>query len=122
MGDQRGTRPEDGYGDDQGTRVGSPDQSGSSSQADGGSRPERQTGSGSEASEGIHNARQEQGRAEEDRTGLTGKETGPGEREGGERAGSEPLGAEGDQHRSGYGGAGGAPVRSSDQRERPEKR
>jgi hypothetical protein len=121
MGDRRGTRPDDGYGDDQGTRVGSPDQSAASSQADGESRPQRQTGTGSEASEGIHNARHEEGRDEGDRTGLTGKETGPGVRDGDARAGSEPL-TEGDQHRSGYGGAGGAPVRSSDQREKPPKR
>jgi hypothetical protein len=121
MGDQRGTRPDAGYGDDQGTRVGSPDQRASSGQADGEARPPRKTGTGSEASEGIHNARQEEGRDEEDRTGLTGKETGPGVREGGARAGSEPLAGEGDQHRSGYGGSGGAPVRSTDQRERPPK-
>jgi hypothetical protein len=122
MGDQRGTRPDDGYGDDQGTRVGSPDQSASSSQADGESRPQRQTGTGSEASEGIHNARHEGGRDEEDRTGLTGKETGPGVRDGGSRAGSEPLAGGGEQHRSGYGGSGGKPVRSSDQRDEPPKR
>jgi hypothetical protein len=122
MDDQRGTRPDEGYGDDQGTRVGAPDQSAAESQADGASRPQRQTGTGSEASEGIHNARQERGRDEGDRTGLTGKETGPGVREGGARAGSEPLAADGDQHRSGYGGSGGSPVRSSDQREEPRKR
>ena len=122
MDDQRGARPDDGYGDDQGTRVGSSDERASTDQADGGSRPPRKTGTGSEASEGIHSARQEKGRDAEDRTGLTGKETGPGEREGGARAGSEPLASDGDQHRSGYGGSGGAPVRSSDQREEPRKR
>jgi hypothetical protein len=122
MDDQRATGPDEGYGDDQGTRVGAPDQSASSSQADGSSRPQRKTGTGSEASEGIHNARHEQGREEGDRTGLTGEETGPGVREGGQRTGSEPLGSEGDQHRSGYGGSGGSPVRSSDQREESRKR
>ena len=72
------------YGDDQGTRVGAPDQGHapakhSDSPPD---RPERKTGAGSEATEG---------------TSKTGDEHDA-------------------QHRSGYGGAGGEPVKSSDQR------
>jgi hypothetical protein len=73
-----------GYGDEQGTRVGAPDQERtpakhSDSPPD---RPARQTGVGGEATEG---------------TSKTGEEH---DRE----------------HRSGYGGAGGTPVSSSDQR------
>jgi hypothetical protein len=117
-----------GLGDDQGTRVGAPDQSGSGGGAprehsDSRSpRPERQTGAGSEASEGMHNSQQGGARDETDTTGLSGQETGRGTREGGKRAGSEPLAEDGDQHRSGYGGAGGTPVNSSDTREPTRKR
>jgi hypothetical protein len=82
-------------------------------------RQERQTGTGSEASEGIHNAQQGGTRDESDATGLAGEDTGRGESG---RAGSEPLAEEGDQHRSGYGGAGGRPVNSSDTREPLRKR
>jgi hypothetical protein len=91
-------------------------------------REERQTGTGSEASEGKHNAQQGGSRDEGDVTGLAGVagvaggDTGRGTREGGDRAGSEPLTENGDQHRSGYGGAGGRPVNSSDTREPPRKR
>jgi hypothetical protein len=55
------------------------------------------TGAGSEAAEGIHGATTEG--------------------EAGDRAGSEPLADREKEHRSGYGGAGGKPVKSSDQRE-----
>ena len=119
MDEQRSKGSTDGLGDDQGTRVGAPDQGGSAprqhSDAPTG-RPTRQTGAGSEASEGMHNAQQEGSRAEGDSTGLSGEETGRSTREGSKRAGSEPL-AEDDQHRSGYGGSGGQPVNSSDTRE-----
>ena len=78
MDDQRKKEPTDGFGDDQGTRVGSPDESAPRQHSDGpSSRPERQTGAGSEATEGLDD----------------------------------------EQHRSGYGGAGGKPVTSSDERE-----
>jgi hypothetical protein len=75
---------ETGYGDDQGTRVGAPDQERKPAQHSDSppNRPERQTGVGGEAQEG---------------TSKTGEEH---DRE----------------HRSGYGGAGGKPVTSSDQR------
>jgi hypothetical protein len=114
-----------GLGDDQGTRVGAPDQSGSAPREHSdapSARPARQTGAGSEASEGIHNAQQGDSRNESENTGPSGQATGRGTREGGNRAGSEPLTEEGEQHRSGYGGAGGAPVNSSDTREPPRKR
>ena len=84
-------------------------------------REERQTGAGSEASEGMHNAQQGGSRDEGDATGLAGEDPGRGT-QGGDRAGSEPLTEDGDQHRSGYGGAGGRPVNSSDTREPPRKR
>ncbi|MEO7182381.1 MAG: hypothetical protein ABI141_16180, partial [Gemmatimonadaceae bacterium] len=81
-------------------------------------RPERQTGAGSEASEGMHNAKEGgASRDEGEPTGLSSQETGHSTREGVKRVGSEPLTEDGQQHRSGYGGAGGAPVNSSDTRE-----
>ena len=125
MDDQGRKGRKDGLGDDQGTRVGPPDQGASAprqhSDAPSG-RPARQTGAGSEASEGMHNAQQEGDRSEGDATGLSGQETGRSTRDGGSRAGSEPLAEDGDQHRSGYGGAGGAPVTSSDEREGTRRR
>jgi hypothetical protein len=71
------------YGDDQGTRVGASDQEGTPTQHSDSppDRPERQTGTGGEATEGTS------------------------------KTGDEHDG----QHRSGYGGAGGKPVTSSDQ-------
>lgn len=119
MDEQRPKGSTDGLGDDQGTRLGAPDRGGSApnQHSDGSTRrPARQTGAGSEASEGVHNAQQEGSRPEGDRTGLSGQETGRGAHDGGKRAGSEPL-SEDDQHRSGYGGSGGRPVNSSDTRE-----
>jgi hypothetical protein len=121
MDEQRPRGSTDGLGDDQGTRVGAPDQGGGAPRQHGDAptgRAERQTGVGSEASEGMHNAKEEGSRPESDPTALSGEETGRGAREGSKRAGSEPL-PEDDQHRSGYGGAGGRPVNSSDTRERP---
>ena len=72
------------YGDDQGTRVGAPDQERtpakhSDSPPD---RPERQTGAGAEATAGTE----------------------------------KPVDEHDHEHRGGYGGAGGKPVSSSDQR------
>ena len=123
MDENRSKGSAKGLGDDQGTRVGAPDQGTprQHSEAPTG-RPERQTGAGSEASEGMHNARGEGERREGDATGLSSQETGRTGREGGGRAGSEPLPEEGEQHRSGYGGAGGQPVTSSDEREGHRRR
>jgi hypothetical protein len=75
---------ESGYGDDQGTKVGAPDQSRTAGKHSDSppARPERQTGTGGEATEG---------------TSKTGEE-------------------HDGEHRSGYGGSGGDPVSSSDQR------
>lgn len=98
-----------GLGDDQGTRVGRPDPSpAAASEGDraAGSRP---TGAGSEATEGVHGTG---GRSEGDTSGVVadrnqGKQG---------RKGSEPLEERANEHRSGYGGKGGTPVTSSDQR------
>ena len=124
MDEQRSKGPKDGFGDDQGTRVGAPDQSASTprqhSDAPTG-RPQRQTGVGSEASEGMHNAQQGGDRSEADATGLSDQETGRSVRDGARRSGSEPL-PEDEQHRSGYGGSGGKPVNSSDTREPTDDR
>ncbi|MFL5560905.1 MAG: hypothetical protein ACJ79K_05445 [Gemmatimonadaceae bacterium] len=71
----------------------------------------RPTGAGSEASEGIHGARGERG--EGDKTSVT-EDRSAADR----KKGSEPLDQDRkNEHRSGYGGSGGAPVTSSDQRE-----
>lgn len=121
MDDDRTKRPTDDFGDDQGTRVGESDKGVPRQHSDAPTgRPERQTGAGSEASEGMHNAQQGSERGEQDATGLAGSDKGRSAREGGDRAGSEPL-TEDEQHRSGYGGAGGRPVTSSDEREGPRK-
>ena len=123
MDEHRTRGSSEGLGDDQGTRVGAPDQSTPRQHSDAPTgRPERKTGAGSEASEGMHNAKGEGERREDDATGLSSQETGRSSREGGRRAGSEPLTEEGEQHRSGYGGAGGQPVTSSDEREEPRRR
>jgi hypothetical protein len=60
----------------------------------------RSTGAGSEATEGIHGA-------------SPGHDTARGESD---RPGSEPMEGSEQQHVSGYGGAGGVPKTSSDQR------
>lgn len=77
----------DGLGDDQGTRVGAPDQSTSTPAKHSDTPParrERATGTGSEATQSTD-----------------------GTAEGHTR-----------EHRSGYGGAGGTPVKPTDKRER----
>jgi hypothetical protein len=121
--DQRGTASSDGYGDDQGTRVGAPDQTAPKAHADAPPpRPEKRTGMGSEAAEGVHGAQSNGSRDPEDRTSSSDEETGRGSRDGGMRAGSEPIDADPSQHRSGYGGSKGEPVTSTDQREGTRER
>lgn len=82
--DEKGRRAESGYGDDQGTRVGASDRVRRPAQHADTSpdRAERQTGVGSEATEGTLKTP-----------------------EGHDR-----------EHRGGYGGAGGDPMTSSDER------
>ena len=109
-----------GFGDDQGTRVGSPtperDASLSERMGEGEEhRGGQSTGAGAEATEGEHTrGKREAG----DKSALEDVDTGrsrPDEATTG-RAGSEPLGRE-REHQSGYGGAGGSPKTSSDRRE-----
>ena len=106
------------HGDDQGTRVGSPDAGNASRRND----SSGSTGAGAEAAEGIHSA--DGGRDPSDRTALESQPTGRADAPAGratrrnqEPAGSEPLIDRETEHRSGYGGSGGQPVSSSDQRE-----
>jgi hypothetical protein len=75
------------YGDDQGTRVGAPDQERTPAQHSDRApdRAERQTGTGAEAIAGT----------------------------------DEPVEDHDREHRGGYGGSGGKPVSSSDQRAKP---
>jgi hypothetical protein len=81
-----------GFGDDQGTRVGSPTPASS-----------RRTGAGAEAAEGMHAADGE--RSPTDRSALEGKSAGRGSSEqGDDRAGSEPIESHDTEHRSKYGG------------------
>jgi hypothetical protein len=117
MGDEGTRGSKGGLGDDQGTRIGSPDArirpaQHSDTPPD---RPERKLGVGSEPTEALHSA-QGDNRDEEALSGLSGQETGRSDREGTERVGSEPLEERENEHRSGYGGAGGTPVESSDER------
>lgn len=90
----------DPYGDDQGTRVGHPgtphrDNAEPSGKAGARGEQGKSTGAGNEAAAGIHGAND--GGA-------------------GSRPGSEPLEERTTEHKSGYGGEGGAPRTSSDQR------
>lgn len=122
----------DGFGDDGGARVGRPDPAGN--EKDGRSGPSSapvseglegavfdrdegedehkkgSLGSGSEASEGVHASG---GRDEEDKSSTVGKEQLGAE---GDRHGSEPLDRK-HEHKGSYGGEGGEPRVSSDQRE-----
>lgn len=108
---------DDGFGDDQGTRVGRPD------------RPARDasTGAGAEGAEGIHDvgerdADQPSG-VNEHRTGREGlsedeqrRRAESGMSASGGRSGSEPLQERDRERRSGYGGSAGEPVAPSDMR------
>jgi hypothetical protein len=105
--DRGGPRKREGFGDDQGTRVGRPDEG--TAEGRGAGEP---TGAGAEAAEGLHSAG---GRDERENSGLSERDTGRSDDS--ERAGSEPLGGREREHRSGYGGQGGKPVQSSDERE-----
>jgi hypothetical protein len=95
------------HGDNQGTRVGSPEPGNASRRKDSGGA----TGAGAEAAEGIHGATTDRDPAE--RSSVEDAPIGSDD----DRAGSEPLADRETEHRSGYGGAGGKPLRSSDQRE-----
>lgn len=76
------------------------------------------TGMGGEAAEGIDGMGTH---IEGERSSLDDRKTGHSFREGAERAGSEPLCTGGWVHESGYGGRGGEPRTSSEQREESEQ-
>lgn len=94
------------------------DHPGRDAPTDAASTDDRPTGAGSEAAEGIHDMGCHfQG----ERSGLDGRTTGTSFRGGAEQSASEPLGTRGWVHESGYGGKGGEPRISSDQREGSER-
>lgn len=68
--------------------------------------PERGTGMGAEGAQGVHHAQSTRGTSQESV-------------ERSDRAGSEPLAGRGREHKPSYGGEGGEPRTSSDQRENP---
>ena len=100
-------RPDEGFGDDQGTRVGRPD----SDRAPTSDRAN--TGAGAEAAEGIHST---EGHSPEERSGVEHAHGEPGRGEGAGLSGSEPLRHRETEHKSGYGGEKAEPKTSSDQR------
>jgi hypothetical protein len=122
----------EGFGDDMGTRVGRPDQArraplgdteehagpstGTSSHdlegsiLDGadtrrGAESSASTGMGAEGAQGIHDAKEQRGTLDQEQRQQAGM------------SGSEPLDGRGSEHKPSYGGEGGAPRTSSDQRE-----
>ncbi|MFN2566424.1 MAG: hypothetical protein ABR499_15620 [Gemmatimonadaceae bacterium] len=99
------------HGDDQGTRIGSPDTGDESPR----NQSQGATGAGAEAAEAIHSADGDHDPGE--RSALESQPTGRETASKQERSGSEPLVDRETEHRSGYGGSAGAPVKSSDQRE-----
>lgn len=76
------------------------------------------TGMGAEAAEGINDM---DTHVRGERSGLDSRVTGRSFRAGADRSGSEPLANRGWVHESGYGGKGGEPRISSDQREDSER-
>jgi hypothetical protein len=131
-----------GFGDDQGTRIGSPDESereryggpstqpvkegleGAVLEGEGGhgdAEGERRSGAGTEAARGMHEFGSGQTLGERSRSSPSEASTSASESERSaddiERAGSEPLRGHDVEHESGYGGRGGEPRTSSDQRE-----
>ena len=112
--DDRKNQGREGFGDDQGTRIGKPTPGAPREDAHAANRPrvgedhtsERTTtGAGAEAAEGIHAA--DGDRAPDDRTSLDGKSTGRGEGTHADRSGSEPESSHDHEHHSRYGGDGG---------------
>ena len=130
MADTQNGKSREGFGDGQGTRVGKPDEGRSDESgrmgaegspgnaggrgvtrgADAVTKDGQSTGAGAEAAEGVHSM------DEREPTRNSGASRGAAAGGEGER-GSEPLAGRNREHRSGYGGAGGNPVSSSDQRE-----
>lgn len=80
--------------------------------------PRGPIGVGAEAAEGIHDVGMVGGHT---RSGLGHRTTGRSVRDGAERSGSEPMRERSWNHESGYGGKGGVPRTSSEQRELAEQ-
>jgi hypothetical protein len=72
------------------------------------------TGAGAEAAEGTHNAMRD--RSPGENSGVDAAADQIERKDDSSRRGSEPLTGRDQEHVSGYGGAGGAPKKSSDQR------
>lgn len=134
----------EGFGDDGGTRVGRPDPArgaeggnGPSTQpvkeglegavfedgeddragsrsASGSGRSGQPTGAGAEAAEGTHDAMRDRSPSENSGVDAASDQNAD---KGNARRGSEPLTGRDGEHVSGYGGRGGEPRTSSDQRE-----
>ncbi len=73
----------------------------------------KSTGAGAEAAEGMHAS---DGRSQHDKSAVTNKATGRAGSGEEERTGSEPMDRT-KEHKGSYGGEGGTPRTSSDQRE-----
>ena len=109
-------RADEGFGDDQGTRVGRPDSAGPNAAPSTGTGVrvgEESTGAGSEAAEGIHSTK---GHDPKEKSSVEHAHGEPGRGEGAGLSGSEPLRHRETEHKSGYGGEGAEPKTSSDQR------
>lgn len=130
-------RPDGGFGDDGGTRVGRPDPerneahpatgTGTPGAIEGsileGEESRRgmttsdrgNTGAGAEAAEGVHSAKAD--RSPGGRSAVEHAHGEPGRGEAAGRSGSEPLRHRETEHTSGYGGEKAEPKKSSDQRD-----
>jgi hypothetical protein len=131
----RGARPDGGFGDEGGTRVGRPDEGAQAAPGTGTDVPSGvegsilegeesrrgmpasdrgSTGAGAEAAEGMHGAKGK--RDLRDRSGVEQAHGEPGRGEGAGLSGSEPLRHRETEHKSGYGGEGAEPKTSSEDR------
>ncbi len=130
----RGARPDGGFGDEGGTRVGRPDEGAKAAPSTGTDVPsgvegsilegeesrrgmtpsDRSTGAGAEAAEGVHGAQED--RDPQERSGVERAHGEPGRGEGAGLSGSEPLRHRETEHKSGYGGEGAEPKTSSEDR------
>lgn len=124
----------EGFGDDQGTRVGSPDPAPGDErsaaatgpvseelQPSGGEKPRTHrgtgnTGIGAEGAAGLHGAKTDRIAEPNALEDIDTGRSRPDE-ETVERSGSEPLEERTTEHQSGYGGRGGEPKSSSDERQ-----
>ena len=128
-------RADEGFGDDQGARVGRPDSAGKRAEPSTGTGvpvgeegsilegeesrrgmtagDRASTGAGAEGAEGIHSTKD---RNASEKSGVEHAHGEPGRGEGAGLSGSEPLRHRETEHKSGYGGEGAEPKTSSDQR------